>query len=64
VKEFLSRAGKPFTVRLVDEDDQAYNELLALGYRSIPVTVIGDQVIKGFDPKALARVLKAVDAGS
>jgi glutaredoxin-like protein NrdH len=59
VKEFLSRAGKPFTVRLVDEDDQAYDELLALGYRTIPITIIGDQVIKGFNPKALARALEA-----
>ena len=61
MKEFLSRAGKAFTVRLVDEDDKAYNELLALGYRTIPVTVIGDQVIKGFDPKALSKALEAAD---
>jgi glutaredoxin len=58
VKEFLSRAGKTFTVRLVDEDDKAYDDLIALGYRTVPVTVIGDTVVTGFDPKALARVLK------
>jgi hypothetical protein len=57
VKEFLSRTGRPFTVRLVDEDDAAYDALLALGYRRVPVTVIGTQAIVGFDPEALARAL-------
>ena len=60
VKEFLSRAGKSFTVRVVDEDQKAYDDLIALGYRSIPVTVIGETVIQGFDPKALAKALEAV----
>jgi glutaredoxin len=59
VKEFLSRAEKPFVVRQVDEDDAAYQELLGLGYRSVPVTVIGRTIVKGFDPQALARALKA-----
>jgi glutaredoxin len=61
VKEFLSRAGKSFTVRLVDEDEKAYDDLIALGYRTVPVTVIGGTAIKGFDPKALAKALEAVD---
>jgi glutaredoxin len=57
VKEFLSRAGHHFTVRLVEEDDAAYDELLALGYRTVPVTVIGERVITGFDPARLAEAL-------
>lgn len=61
MKEFLSRAGHAFTVRLVDEDDTAYDELIALGYRSVPVTRIGSRVVKGFDPEALATAL--ADAG-
>ena len=61
VKEFLSRAGKNFTVRLVDEDDKAYDDLIALGYRTVPVTVLGETIVQGFDPKALARVLKAAE---
>jgi hypothetical protein len=61
VKEFLSRAGKPFTVRIVDEDQQAYDDLIALGYRAVPVTVIGPHVIRGFDPAALTKAL--ADAG-
>ena len=61
VKEFLSRAGKTFTVRVVDEDQKAYDDLIALGYRTVPVTVIGDTTIKGYDPKALARALEAAN---
>ena len=57
VKEFLSRAGHSFEVRLVDEDEAAYDELIALGYRTVPVTVIGDRVVTGFDPRALRAAL-------
>jgi glutaredoxin len=61
VKEFLSQRGKTFEVQLVDEDDAAYDELLKLGYRTVPVTVIGSTVVKGFDPEALLKALE--DAG-
>jgi glutaredoxin len=57
VKEFLSRAGHPFTVRVVDEDDDAYDALLQLGQRTVPVTVINGHVIAGFNPDALSAAL-------
>jgi glutaredoxin len=59
VKEFLSRAGVPFTAHNVDEDDRAYDDLIARGWRTIPVTVIGDRVVKGYDADALAAALAA-----
>ena len=34
-------------------DDAAYDELMALGYRRVPVTVIGDVAIQGYDADAL-----------
>jgi hypothetical protein len=58
VKEFLSREGHAFIERLVDEDDTAYDELLALGYRAVPVTVIGSTVVVGFDAEALRQALR------
>jgi glutaredoxin len=61
VKEFLSRTGKPFRVRVVDEDEAAYDALLALGYRTVPTTVIGDRVVVGFDPEALTDALAIGD---
>jgi glutaredoxin len=57
VKEFLSRAAVPFTAHNVDEDDRAYDELLARGYRTIPVTVFGDHAVIGFDVPALTEAL-------
>jgi glutaredoxin len=61
VKEFLSRAGKTFVERIVDDDDAAYDDLVALGYRAVPVTVIGGRAVVGFDPDALATALAAAD---
>jgi glutaredoxin-like protein NrdH len=57
VKELLSRDGHTFTARNVEEDDAAYGDLLALGFRTIPVTVIGGRAIKGFDEPALRQAL-------
>jgi glutaredoxin len=59
VKEFLSHAGQTFTVKLVDEDNAAYDELIAMGYRTVPVTVVDGQAMSGFDPAALAKALEA-----
>ena len=63
MKELLSQAGVPFTTHNVDEDDAAYDELMARGWRTIPVTVIGDQVVKGFDADALAKAIAVWQAG-
>lgn len=57
MKEFLSRARIPFTERNVEEDHSAYSELIALGYRSVPVTVLDGRPIKGFDEPALREAL-------
>lgn len=59
--EFLSRSGVVYTVRVVDEDETAYDELLALGFRSIPVTLIGDRAIRGYDLEALTEALRGKD---
>ena len=59
MKEFLSQAGVPFTVCDVEENDTAYDELIARGFRTVPVTVIGDRTIKGFDAGALTSAIAA-----
>jgi glutaredoxin len=58
VKAWLSRAGVPYVVRDVRTDDTAYDELRALGFRVVPVTVIGEEAIRGYDPAALAAALE------
>ena len=57
MKEFLSREGVVFVTKNVDEDEEAYAELIQRGYRTIPVTFIGEDVVRGFDPAALANAL-------
>jgi glutaredoxin len=57
VKEFLSRMGVGFEARDVEEDARAYDELLALGVRTVPATVVGGRVITGFDEAALRAAL-------
>lgn len=46
-----------FTAHNVDEDARAYDELLARGWRTIPVTIIGERVLKGFNPVELASAI-------
>jgi glutaredoxin len=58
VKEFLSREQQAFTVRNVEDDEAAYEELMAMGFRVVPVTIINGRVIKGFDEPALREALR------
>jgi glutaredoxin len=64
VKEFLSREGASFDVKNVEEDHDAYTELIDLGARTVPLTVIGTARIKGFDPAALRQALAAAGGES
>jgi glutaredoxin len=59
VKELLSREAVPFTAYNVDEDERAYDELIARGWRTVPVTVIGERVLQGFNPVELADAIAA-----
>ena len=64
MKEFLSSEGHAFDAKNIEDDDTAYDELMALGARSVPTTVIGDQVITGFDQARLRAALAAGGGGS
>jgi glutaredoxin-like protein NrdH len=57
VKEYLSQRGFPFTDRDTAQDPTAQAEIEALGVLSVPVTVIDGEVLLGFDPAALERLL-------
>ena len=62
VKVYLSRKGLEFTERNVSEDSAALDALMAMGLRSTPVTVIGDQNVVGYSPPKLEAALKAAGA--
>jgi glutaredoxin len=64
VKEFLSREGLTFETKNIEDDDAAYDELMALGARAVPVTVIDKQVVIGFDQARLRAAVAACAGGS
>ncbi len=59
VKVYLSQKGLEFTERNVSLDEKAREDLLSLGYRSTPVTVIDDQKVVGYSPPNLEQALQA-----
>jgi hypothetical protein len=59
VKEFLSREGYPFLERNVEEDEDAYRALLAGGWMTVPLTMIGSRAVKGYDEARLRDALRA-----
>ena len=65
MKELLSQAGVPFDVKDVELDLASYRELLARGFRTVPVTLIGDDPhatpVIGFNALAL-RLALGLDA--
>lgn len=57
-KEFLSQKGIPFEAKNVIEDKAAGEELVArTGRTALPVILIGDEVVSGFDRGRLQRLL-------
>jgi glutaredoxin-like protein NrdH len=55
--EFLSHKGIPYTEKNVREDPKAMDELRAMGYSSVPVTIIDGTRIVGFDTPAIEAAL-------
>ena len=49
VKEFLSQNKIEFIERDVATDETALDELQKLGYMTTPVTVVGGELVIGFD---------------
>ncbi len=59
VKVYLSRKGLEFTERNISEDEAAMADLMAMGLRSTPVTVIGARNVVGYSPPKLEAALRA-----
>jgi glutaredoxin len=55
--EYLSHKGVEYTEKNVAYDPQAVQELMSYGLRSLPVIVIGDKRLSGFNPKAIDEAL-------
>ena len=55
--EYLSQKGVPFTEKNVARDPEAVQELMSMGLRSLPVIVIGETRLSGFNPTAIDNAL-------
>jgi len=59
VKEFLTAKGVPFTDKNIADDEKAMGELQERvpGATTVPVVIVRDQVIMGFDRTKLQKAL-------
>lgn len=58
MREFLSHHGVEYTEKLVDEDEEALEELFRrANMRAAPVIFVGDEKVVGFDRARLEALL-------
>jgi len=62
VKSFLTEKGVQYEERNIDQDERFAEELWNTGMRSVPVTVIGENKILGYNVTALTRALEEPQA--
>ena len=55
--EYLSQKGVEYTEKNVSRNPEAVQELMSMGVRSLPLILIGDQQLRGFNPKAIDEAL-------
>jgi glutaredoxin 3 len=55
--EYLSQNGVEFTEKNVSRNPEAVQELMSMGVRSLPLILIGDKRLSGFNPKAIDEAL-------
>ncbi|MBB3111283.1 glutaredoxin [Paenibacillus phyllosphaerae] len=59
VKQFLTDKGVAFEERNIDQNEAYAEELWNTGMRSVPVTVIGESKILGFNQTQLNKAIAA-----
>ncbi|HBT46782.1 MAG TPA: NrdH-redoxin [Peptococcaceae bacterium] len=58
MKEFLSRKGVDFEEKDISRDEKAQEEMYRrTGFMAVPTTVIGQEVVVGYDPQRLEKML-------
>ena len=56
-KEFLTSHNVSFVERSLAEDPSARDELIAMGFRAVPVIRVGSETMLGFSAPKLRRML-------
>lgn len=56
-KNFLTENGFEYEERNINQNEQFRNELVEKGYRGVPVIIVDDEEIAGFDQRKLQELL-------
>ena len=56
-KAFLRRYKIDFLERNLAEDAAARDELIGLGFRAVPVVCVGNEILVGFSPSKLRKMM-------
>ena len=59
MKEFLHQKGIAFTEKDVAQDDEAFEEVMRMGFAATPVTLIDGEAVVGFNKAKLEQLLVA-----
>jgi len=59
VKEFLHQKSIAFTEKDVAQDDEAFEEVMRMGFAATPVTLIDGEAVVGFNKAKLEQLLAA-----
>ncbi len=59
VNQMLIHLNIPFELRDVTVDPQYQMEVEKLGFLGVPVTVIGEQAVKGYHPEEIKKLLES-----
>ena len=54
VKKMLTEEGVSFEVRDITKSEEYKKEVEKYGFLGVPVTVVGDRAVKGFNPELIA----------
>ncbi|MFM1653397.1 glutaredoxin family protein [Brevibacillus sp. B_LB10_24] len=61
LKTYLTEQNIPFEERNIDENPAYHEELSRLGIMSVPLTLIGEKQILGFNPNRIKKALAALE---
>jgi len=56
-KEYLKEKGYEYEEKNVSTDQEAKKELISMGYMGVPVIIVDDEVVVGFDKAKLDEIL-------
>lgn len=57
IKEFMDDQNYSYEERNISTDPSARDELVEMKMRGVPVTVIGDETIVGYDPQKIKAAM-------